>query len=202
MCTVLSVYFYIVVYTSTLLVFTLLWKSSPFPSEIRSLSLSPGLQRLARGFCHLSTTKHVSWILLWRLEKAARFVCIAAFRTDRRTDVQADRWMDLLGVEKGNSHLSISLYIFVCTVSTAESLSEAAQAVWVQQEFTAKPTVSRRVAAQPRDWLNKLLITFTCGDTPRCSMYTKGPTNIRKTPLLFWCFAYCASQYNLRNWPI
>ena len=101
MCTVLSVYFYIVVYTSTLLVFTLLWKSSPFPSEIPSLSLSPGLQRLARGFCHLSTTKHVSWILLWRLEKAARVVCIAAFRTDGRTYRRMDGWMDgSLGVEK------------------------------------------------------------------------------------------------------
>jgi len=145
MCTVLSVYFYTVVYTSTLLVFTLLWKSSPFPSEIPSLSVSPGLQRLARGFCHLSTTKHVSWILLWRLEKAARFVCVAAFRTDGRTYRRMDGW--IFGCRKGNSHLSISLYIFVYTVSTAESLSEAAQAAWVQQEFTAKPTVSWRVAA-------------------------------------------------------
>lgn len=53
-------------------------------------------------------------------EEVARFVCLAA----SRADVQADGWMDrwICGCRERNSHLSMTLYIFVCTISTADSL--------------------------------------------------------------------------------
>jgi len=184
MCTVLSVYFYTVVYTSTLLVFTLLWKSSPFPSEIPSLSVSPGLQRLARGFCHLSTTKHVSWILLWRLEKAARFVCVAAFRTDGRTDVQADGWMDLWVSKRKLAPFNKFIYFCVYGIDRRELIRSSTGRLSTAGIYSETHR-QLKGCCPPRDWLNKLLITFTCGGTPRCFMYTKGPTNIRKTPQLF-----------------
>jgi len=198
MCTVLSVYFYIVVYTSTLLVFTLLWKSSPFPSEIPSLSLSPGLQRLARGFCHLSTTKHVSWILLWRLEKAARFVCIAAFRTDRRMD----GWMDLWVSKRKLTPFYKFIYFCVYGIDRRElirSNTGRLSTAGIYSETHCQPKgccTTERLIKQASNYIH----LWWCA-TLLYVQYTKGPTDIRKTPFFFWCFADRASQCNLSSWP-
>jgi hypothetical protein len=93
MCTYLSVYFYIVVYTSTLLVFTLLWKSSPFPSEIPSLSLSlPAYKGLPAGSVTFQQLNTFPGFFCddWRRQSG-----LFALLLFGRTDVQADGWMDL-----------------------------------------------------------------------------------------------------------
>jgi hypothetical protein len=113
MCIDLSVYFCIVVYTSTLLVFTLLEVLLHFHSRSSLTRFTKACPRVLSPFNQLNTFPRF-FCDDWRRQR-----CLFALLPLGRTYRRKDGW--IFGCRKRNSHLSITLYIFVYATSTADS---------------------------------------------------------------------------------